>query len=315
MEVINYKNSDFNFVCIMYFMIEEKINTINISNKKNFSYLLELPNILLLALILINIMSIIGYATFSLNTALLAKNPTINVIFSYSYYFFSRTQIIIAFLSLCLLLYKKTKLLWIKEFAFVFTISLLMEFLGTTFGIPFGKYEYTDLLGLKLFSKVPLLIPISWFFMGLSSYCISLKLQEKIVFKYKIFSSIFNIIFASVFLTTWDVTLDPAMSNLTPFWLWEEHNSLTYYGTPVINFAGWVLTSIFIIMGFEFFNTKKLLDKYMINWNIIFYMANLSLPVGLVICSGLFFPVFLTSSIFLIMYSVSFLLSEKKIIK
>ena len=40
-------------------------------------------------------------------------------------------------------------------------LSLGSELLGTISGFPFGDYYYTDVLGPKLFSRVPLLIPVT----------------------------------------------------------------------------------------------------------------------------------------------------------
>lgn len=278
-------------------------------SKKTFG----LHNWLLISILAINAMSIAGYATFSLNPAMLSKYDYATVIFNYSYYFFARTQIIVSFLAIASLLYEKNQFKWLKEIIFVFCISLLMEWLGTSFGIPFGKYEYTDLLGWKLLNKVPLLIPISWFFMSIPAYCMANKFQNMMNIENKIIKGFFNIVFASIFLTSWDFTLDPAMSNLTPFWIWESKGS--YFGTPMVNFGGWLLTSAFIMLGFELLNTKRLFDEKDIIWNIKFYFANLSLPIGLVICSGLWMPIVFTvvtfAIIYLFSYSISLLRSKK----
>lgn len=287
-------------------MLEEK-KEINSEIAKIEKRSLGLHNWLLITLVSINIMSILGYANFSLNPILLEKYPITAKIFNYSYYFFSRTQIIVAFFALVALLYKKYNYSWLKELGFVFAISLLLEGLGTTYGIPFGKYEYTDLLGWKFFDKVPLLIPISWFFMAIPSYAIAMKLTKIMALKNKFIIGFFNILLASVFLTSWDLTLDPAMSNLTPFWIWESKGS--YFGTPIVNFGGWLLTSAIIMLGFEILNTKRLLDNYDLTWNLKFYLANLSLPIGLVICSGLWRPVVFTILVFLACYLLSIFIS------
>lgn len=282
--------------------VAKDINHSNNSKKK-----LALHNWLLISILIINISSIIGFATFSLNPAILSKSELIMVIFNYSYYFFARTQIVLSFLAITTFLYSKNKFNWSREFTFVFAISLFMEWLGITYGIPFGKYEYTDLLGLKILDKVPFLIPISWFFMGIASYFMAIKFQNVMKLNNKYINGFFNILFASIFLTAWDFTLDPAMSNLTPFWVWESQGS--YFGTPVVNFWGWLLTSAVIMTGFEVFNTKRLLKKDDYNWAIMFYMANLSLPIGLVIASKMFMPIILTFFTFAFIYVFVYIVS------
>ena len=49
-------------------------------------------------------------------------------------------------------------------------ISLSMELLGTGTGFPFGAYSYTGFLGYKIAGHVPYSIPLSWFYMGFSSF-------------------------------------------------------------------------------------------------------------------------------------------------
>ena len=46
-----------------------------------------------------------------------------------------------------------------------FGISLSSELLGTSTGLPFGPYSYTNQLGFKILGLVPFNIPTSWFFM------------------------------------------------------------------------------------------------------------------------------------------------------
>ena len=64
---------------------------------------------------------------------------------------------------------------WLAAFATLYAISLAAELLGTSLGIPFGEYSYTPLLGIKWFGLVPLVIPLSWFFMALPSYALALR--------------------------------------------------------------------------------------------------------------------------------------------
>jgi uncharacterized membrane protein len=49
---------------------------------------------------------------------------------------------------------------------------VVSELLGTTYGMPFGSYSYTTLLGPKWFDWVPLLIPLSWLTMSWAAWII-----------------------------------------------------------------------------------------------------------------------------------------------
>ena len=65
----------------------------------------------------------------------------------------------------------KLKALW--AFEAIYSVSLASELMGTTYGIPFGAYSYTALLGVKWFDRVPLLIPLSWFTMSWACWVIA----------------------------------------------------------------------------------------------------------------------------------------------
>ena len=49
-------------------------------------------------------------------------------------------------------------------------LSAAAELTGTKTGWPFGGYEYTEFLGPKLLGRVPVAVPLSWFYMGFASF-------------------------------------------------------------------------------------------------------------------------------------------------
>lgn len=231
------------------------------------------------ALLLVNGVSIFGYATFSRNSQLLVTYPWAQPIFENAYWVFARLQILLALLAMLLLLHDKVKGKWVPTFCAAVLISLGSEFCGTTWGLPFGSYEYTDLLGPTLFGRVPYLIPLSWFFMGIASFGIS-----QSVFSEDRFSTL-RIFLASWILMSWDLTLDPAMSHLAPFWIWNEAGP--YFGTPLLNLAGWYVTGLLIMLSFEVLRANRWIRNVPTSSLLSFYGANLILPLGIVVAAGL----------------------------
>lgn len=231
------------------------------------------------ALLFVNGLSIFGYATFSRNTQLLVQYPWSQPIFENAYWVFARLQILLAFFAMVSLLQTKVRGKWVASFIAAFGISLLSEFSGTNWGIPFGSYEYTDLLGPTLFGRVPYLIPLSWFFMGVASYGISRALFPIAEF------SIVRLLLGSWILMSWDLTLDPAMSHLAPFWTWNEAGP--YFGTPLLNLAGWYLTGFCIMFAFELLKIRRWLVWVPTKQILLFYGTNLLLPLGIVTAAGL----------------------------
>lgn len=135
-------------------------------------------------------------------------------------------------------------------FAFGFVISLASELSGTGTGYPFGPYSYTSLLGYKVGGLVPFNIPTSWFFMLYCSLAMCGRLlrpaddrRSKLVWA----------VVAGFVLTAWDVSMDPAMVR-TAHWLWHlkpaaQQTALErvfvsdlFYGMPLSNWLGWLLT-------------------------------------------------------------------------
>ena len=243
-------------------------------------------------IVILSCISIFGYATFMLHPNLLSYFSWAPAVFSMSFSFFSQSLIILGFLVLARECHKSFGWGWLRYFAVAYLISVTMELASTTYGIPFGKYAYTTLLGFKIFDHVPVLIPLSWFFMAVPSYC----LAELILGSFK--NRWIKVILASLLLVTWDFTLDPAMSKLTPFWIWEEPGP-TILNVPIKNIAGWFLTGILICTSFELLNFKTP-KKWIENlFPLKFYLANILLPVGLAIAGEIWMALAATVLVFI----------------
>ena len=135
-------------------------------------------------------------------------------------------------------------------FVCAFTISLTAELTGTGTGYPFGPYSYTTQLGYLIGGRVPFNIPTSWFFMLYASLAICgrfLRADDTSFGRWR-----WAVVGAFV-LTAWDVSMDPAMVSTT-HWLWHLPAPGTgstlhrlfladlFYGMPVTNWLGWLLT-------------------------------------------------------------------------
>jgi len=238
----------------------------------------------------INGISIFGYGTFGLHPEMVGLYSWIPAVFAVAYPLFAQLQIVLAFAVFMVAVQRHLSWGWLSLFVATFVLSLLSEWTGTTYGIPFGKYEYTHLLGPKLLDKVPFLIPISWFFMGLASYGMVARMQGN-----RVNSALFRVILGSILLLTWDLTLDPAMSFLTPFWLWE--NPGFFYGMPALNLFGWFVTGLVILGAFELLGGHEKVKKLPADFCFIFYMVNLMLPLGMVIVAGLWWALVVTCAV------------------
>jgi putative membrane protein len=257
----------------------------------------KLDRVGLMALVIVNAVSIFGYGTFGLHPEWVAIWDWVPRVFALAYPIFAQLQIVLAFAVFMAAMIRHLRFEWWSLFLATFGLSLLSEWTGTTYGIPFGKYEYTHLLGPMIGGKVPWLIPISWFFMGFASYGMIVRIQGD-----RLDSRAFRIFLGSILLLSWDLTLDPAMSFLTPFWLWE--NPGFFYGMPALNLFGWFVTGVLIMGAFELLGGYKLAGRMPMDFCFAFYLANLMLPVGFVIVAGLWGSLILTLVVALCFYGV-----------
>lgn len=224
-------------------------------------------------------LTLLGYASFGLHPELLARFPQVAGLYGIAFRFFAISHVLIAgaVLFLFLVLYAGWK--WLPAFGVLYAISLASELMGTSMGIPFGEYSYTPLLGIKWFQLVPLVIPLSWFFMSLPSYALALRALPESGQTAK------RVLLASLILVSWDLALDPAMSYATKYWEWGEVGP--YYGMPLLNLVGWYVTGLVLMGAFAALRSEAWIRPLPHRWLGAYYLANLALPLGMSVAAGL----------------------------
>lgn len=238
----------------------------------------------LAVLYVFTLVALAGYATFGLHPGLLARVPGVAGFYADSFVFFAQAQIWLAWLVLVLLLTERVGLRWVPAFAALYLVSLTSELSGTVLGIPFGEYRYTSALGPKLFGHVPVVIPLSWFFMALPSYVLARAVLPT--------RRLAAVGMASLILLGWDLALDPAMSRATAYWVWGEAGA--YYGMPWMNLFGWYVTGLALMAALVVLGADRWVERLPLRWLAGFYGANLLLPVGMSAAAGLWGAVFAT---------------------
>ena len=136
-------------------------------------------------------------------------------------------------------------------FAISAVISWLLEEIGVATGAIYGAYHYTDVLGPKL-GYVPLLIPIAWFMMIYPSHVIANLIGTGKpagagggVGRIAWLSAL-----GAMTMAAWDLLIDPGMSSPPEqAFVWERGGA--YFGVPLQNFLGWLLTAFFIYLVYR----------------------------------------------------------------
>ncbi|HSM82945.1 MAG TPA: carotenoid biosynthesis protein, partial [Nodosilinea sp.] len=175
-------------------------------------------------------------------------------------------------------------------------ISLTSELLGTSTGFPFGDYTYLNGLGYKIAGLVPFTIPLSWFYLGLSSFLLARGglATGGGAGRYGWGRSLGAVLLGSILLTSWDFVLDPAMSQTAlPFWYWHEPGA--FFGMPYQNFVGWLGTGV-VFMGtalglWKAFKFSPDLDQAQLTLPLVVYLSNFGFALVMSLGAGFYVPI------------------------
>ena len=126
-------------------------------------------------------------------------------------------------------------------FATVATATTLIERIGTTIGLPFGRYRYTGVLRPTV-AGVPVLVPLAWHAMALPAREVAhAALGQRS-------TAPARIVAGGAALAAWDLFLDPQMVG-EGYWEWGRKGR--YRGIPFSNQAGWLLTGAALMAALE----------------------------------------------------------------
>lgn len=211
------------------------------------------------------IASLLGYGIFTARPDLLMQVDPQARFFTWAFHGFAVGNMLFGGLAVVAdaLLRNKLKAVW--AFAAIYLISLGSELMGTTYGVPFGAYSYTSLLGVKWFDRVPLLIPLSWFTMSWVCWIIACRRAKNWP----------AILLGTALLVGWDLLLDPAMSRVTSYWIWGETGE--YYGMPWMNLVGWGATGLVLFVILNKIAPEPRGSRHFAVW---VYGVNFALPLG-----------------------------------
>ncbi len=159
-----------------------------------------------------------------------------------------------------------------------------IQLIGSLTGIPFGPVVYTNDTGPKLFNSMSWAIPFVWIIAILNARGVA-RLIMRPWRKLRIYG--YWVIGLTVVLALlFDSGLEPYGTHLKHYWFWRPTKlPVDWYGTPLSNFLGWLLTALLALA----FSTPSLMKKKpsksilnyhpLIVWiamNVLFMAASLS---------------------------------------
>lgn len=232
------------------------------------------------------LIAIAGFATFGRHPELLERFPSVAWMYGHAFRLFASGQVWVAMIAIAFFLTRSVGSRWLASFAILYLVSLSSELTGTSTGFPFGDYEYTSLMQPQWFGRVPIVIPLSWFYMALASWAIAGRWVR---------TRPGRILVGAAVLASWDLALDPAMSYATRYWTWGVEGG--YYGMPLVNLLGWFATGLILMTALAALRTDRWVDALPFPWIASFYLANLVLPIGMNAAAGLWGAVALSLAV------------------
>ena len=120
--------------------------------------------------------------------------------------------------------------------AAVALLSFGVEYVGVTTGVPFGRYTYTDQLGIKL-GAVPLPIPFAWLLAVPGAIAVAHLLGVR---------GWWRVPATALLVVVFDLAIEPFAAFVSGYWEWLDGG--VYYSIPLANFGAWGVTG-FVLAG------------------------------------------------------------------
>ena len=171
--------------------------------------------------------------------------------------------------------------------------SYVIEYIGTETGFPYGDFAYEVPLGPMLFDVIPVGLPVFFLPLVLNSYLLCLLLLGGRA------SSVFvrlPAVIATVLAV--DLVLDPAAVALG---FWSYGGGGIYYGVPLSNYAGWVLSATVatVLVDIAFDGTELVrrvrscpfmlddLVSFVLLWGAVNAVYGSAIPVAIALLFGI----------------------------
>ncbi len=119
--------------------------------------------------------------------------------------------------------------------------ALLIESLAIFTGFPYGHFGYSELLGAKLFGVTPWTVFLAWTPLIIGANAIARTVIRNLFVR---------ILATAAIATAFDLVLDPGAVKLG---FWQYAGEHWYYGVPVSNFVGWLISGSIAAVVIEIF--------------------------------------------------------------
>lgn len=124
--------------------------------------------------------------------------------------------------------------------ALMWVVVNLLENLSIVTGVPFGQFQHTAAMGPKLF-HVPVVVGFAYFSAGYLAWIMAALLLGETDRERGPLALLATPVVAMFIVTGWDACIDPIGGTVARNWIWPEGGG--YFGVPLSNYAGWMVTA------------------------------------------------------------------------
>jgi putative membrane protein len=151
--------------------------------------------------------------------------------------------------------------------------------IGAVSGVPFGPIFYSRRLGEKIFDVVPWPLPLLWVMLILNGRGVARLIMRP--WRKTNYYGFWVMGLTCGLIVLFDLSFEPFGTYVKEWWVWRTHGpALSWYRAPWINFLGWFMTSLAVLI----FTMPWLINKRPIKQPIDYHplLLWLLLNVGLV---------------------------------
>jgi putative membrane protein len=126
-------------------------------------------------------------------------------------------------------------------------IGSCVQAIGALTGIPFGPFVYTDRFVRESFRLLPGAVPLMWVVAILSSRGVARLIMRP--WRRMRTYGFWVIGITAALVVVLDIGLEPFATRVMHYWFWNPTRiPLDWYGAPCVNFIGWALTALLIMV-------------------------------------------------------------------
>jgi len=127
------------------------------------------------------------------------------------------------------------------------SVSTAIIAIGVASGVPFGRINYSNRFGEKIFEAVPWAMPMLWVMLVVNGRGVARLVMRP--WRKTNFYGFWVIGITCALVVFFDMIFEPFGIYVKDWWIWQTRgSSLAWYRAPWVNFMGWFMTALAVLI-------------------------------------------------------------------